>query len=95
MVNLMSMSEQPMDVFYKDIFMARTLTLPVPLLLLFKSRISTYRTSQPDTLTAIQLSYSNTINSHINSDLFPCTWGTFSTVALLVARLPPGSQASV
>jgi hypothetical protein len=35
------------------------------------------------------------INSHINSDAFPCTWGTFSTVDLLFARLPPGSQASV
>ena len=35
------------------------------------------------------------INSQINSDEFPCTWGTFSTVFLLVARLPPGSQASV
>ena len=35
------------------------------------------------------------INSQINSDEFPCTWGTFSTVFLLVARLPPGSQALV
>jgi hypothetical protein len=35
------------------------------------------------------------INSHINSDNFPCTWGTFTTVSLLVSRLPPGSQASV
>ena len=35
------------------------------------------------------------INSHIKSDDFPCTWGTFSTVALLIARLPPGSQASI
>ena len=35
------------------------------------------------------------INSHIESEDFPCTWGTFTTVALLIARLPPGSQASV
>ena len=35
------------------------------------------------------------INSCINGDHFPCTWGTFSTVALLFSRLPPGSQASV
>ena len=35
------------------------------------------------------------INSHIDSESFPCTWGTFTTVALLIARLPPGSQASV
>ena len=35
------------------------------------------------------------INAKIDSDDFPCTWGTFLTVYLLVARLPPGSQASV
>ena len=35
------------------------------------------------------------INSHIDSDDFPCTWGTFSTVALLISCLPPGSQASI
>ena len=35
------------------------------------------------------------INSHIDGDKFPCTWGTFSTVALLISRLPPGSQASI
>ena len=35
------------------------------------------------------------INSRIDSDAFPCTWGTFATVALLIARLPPGSQAAV
>ena len=35
------------------------------------------------------------INSHIDGDAFPCTWGTFSTVALLIAHLPPGSQASI
>ena len=35
------------------------------------------------------------VNSHINSDHFPSTWGTFATVALLISRLPPGSEASV
>ena len=35
------------------------------------------------------------INSGIDSDAFPCTWGTFSTIILLIARLPLGSQASV
>ena len=35
------------------------------------------------------------INSHIISEHFPCTWGTFDIVTLLIARLPPGSQASV
>ena len=35
------------------------------------------------------------INLHIDCNEFPCTWGTFSTVALLIAHLPPGSQASI
>ena len=35
------------------------------------------------------------INSHIDGDHFPCTWGTFTTIALLLSQLPPGSQASV
>ena len=34
------------------------------------------------------------INAHIDSSLYPCTWGTFSTIALCIARLPPGSQAA-
>jgi hypothetical protein len=35
------------------------------------------------------------INSAINSDHFPCTWGSFSVISLLLFRLPPGSQAAV
>jgi len=35
------------------------------------------------------------INSAINSHHFPCTWGTFSTVCLIIYHLPPGSQASI
>lgn len=35
------------------------------------------------------------INSSLRSDDFPCTWGTFTAMALLCARLPPGSQAAV
>jgi len=35
------------------------------------------------------------INSAIESDNFPCTWGTFNTVAFIISNLPPGSQASV
>ena len=31
------------------------------------------------------------INSSIETDLYPCTWGTFSTVATIVWSLPPGS----
>lgn len=35
------------------------------------------------------------INARIVSDNFPCTWGTFVTVYLIIARLPEGSQAAV
>src|SRR5882757_5379473 len=34
------------------------------------------------------------INHNIDSDLYPCTWGTFTTICLLVWRLPPGSQGA-
>ena len=37
----------------------------------------------------------SSINSNIDSHDFPCTWGTFSTVCLIIYRLPPGSQASI
>jgi len=37
----------------------------------------------------------SSINLAINSHKFPCTWGTFSTVCLIIYRLPPGSQASI
>ena len=37
----------------------------------------------------------SSINSAINAHDFPCTWGTFSTVSLIIFRLPPGSQASI
>jgi len=36
----------------------------------------------------------SSINSHINADDFPTTWGKFSTVYLLISRLPPGSEAA-
>ncbi len=35
------------------------------------------------------------INHSIDADNYPCTWGTFAVVALLIARLPPGSQGAV
>lgn len=35
------------------------------------------------------------INSAIDSNQYPCTWGTFSVICLLIRRLPPGSQAAV
>src|SRR6266446_114780 len=35
------------------------------------------------------------INTSLDSLLFPCTWGTFSTMALCIAQLPPGAQAAM
>lgn len=35
------------------------------------------------------------VNYAIDSDLFPCTWGTFPAFSLLVWHLPEGSQAAV
>jgi len=37
----------------------------------------------------------SSINSYINIDNFPCTWGTFHAVALIIFCLPPGSRASI
>lgn len=34
------------------------------------------------------------INSTIDSSLFPFTWGTFSATSLLISSLPPGSQGA-
>ena len=34
------------------------------------------------------------INSSIETDLYPCTWGTFATVATLTWSLPPGSMGA-
>jgi hypothetical protein len=35
------------------------------------------------------------INLLVNSNDFPCTWGTFETVCAIIRNLPPGSQAAV
>lgn len=34
------------------------------------------------------------INSFVNSDNFPSTWGTFPIISLLIHRLPPNSQVA-
>jgi len=34
------------------------------------------------------------INYALDSDAFPCTWGTFSTICTLINNLPPGSQGA-
>jgi hypothetical protein len=35
------------------------------------------------------------INSRVDSDLFPCTYGTFATICCYIRALPPGSQAAI
>ena len=35
------------------------------------------------------------MNSAIDSDLYPSTWGTFSTICTLIWHLPPGTQGAV
>lgn len=37
----------------------------------------------------------SSINSALDSDLYPCTWGTFNTICTILHSLPPGSQAAV
>jgi hypothetical protein len=37
----------------------------------------------------------SSINHNIDSNLFPCTWGTFSTICFIIWNLPSGSQASI
>src|SRR5882762_10158721 len=37
----------------------------------------------------------SSINHNINSDLYPSTWRTFSTVCTTIWNLPPGSQGAV
>lgn len=37
----------------------------------------------------------SSINSHIDSSKYPCTWGTFAAFARLVLSLPKGSQGAV
>ena len=41
------------------------------------------------------LLHTTSINSAIDANNFPCTWGTFNTVAFIISNLPPGSQASI
>ncbi|VDB83401.1 unnamed protein product [Peniophora sp. CBMAI 1063] len=36
----------------------------------------------------------SSINSSIDASDYPCTWGTFTAVCLLISMLPPGSQAA-
>ena len=35
------------------------------------------------------------INSSIDADMYPCTWGTFATICFTIFNLPPGSQAAI
>jgi hypothetical protein len=35
------------------------------------------------------------VNSHIDSSDFPCTWGTFAVICAVAWKLPPGSEGAV
>ena len=37
----------------------------------------------------------SSVNSAIDTEAFPCTWGTFGAVCALIDSLPPGSEAAV
>jgi hypothetical protein len=37
----------------------------------------------------------SSINATIESDLYPCTWGTFAAVCLTIWGLPEGSQMAI
>ena len=64
-----------------------------PLSLVPKPHSTNYRLIQnlsfPHTNTPVP-----SINAHINAADYPCTFGTFLTICLIINDLPPGSQAS-
>ena len=66
-----------------------------PLSLTPKPGKESFRLVQNLSYPASPSSGTHSINSTIDSDLFPCTWGTFATISLLIVRLPPGSQAAI
>ena len=37
----------------------------------------------------------SSVNSEINSDLFPCEWGTFAQCFFLSAKAPPGTEVAI
>ncbi|KAJ3494034.1 hypothetical protein NMY22_g20129 [Coprinellus aureogranulatus] len=37
----------------------------------------------------------SSVNSHLDAADFPCTWGTWRAVCILISSLPPGSQMAV
>ncbi|OBZ73565.1 hypothetical protein A0H81_06526 [Grifola frondosa] len=66
-----------------------------PLGIIPKTKPNTYRLIQDYSFPRTPTPLYSSINSAINSSDYPCTWGTFTTFCLLLARLPPGSQAAV
>lgn len=51
--------------------------------------------SYPYTISNVFSNVHTSINASIDSDFFPCTWGTFTATSLLISCLPPGSQMAV
>lgn len=68
-----------------------------PLSLVPKPHKSTFRLIQNLSFPHVQLQDPSisSINSAINSNDFPCTWGTFHTICVLIHMLPPGSEAAI
>lgn len=54
-----------------------------------------YRLVQNFSYSQVPIGEYTSINHHINSTAFPCTWGTFAAFLNLVWHLPPGSQGMV
>ena len=65
-----------------------------PFLIIPKSMASKYRILQNFSypLKPTSIFPNPSINSYINSNNYPTTWGTFSLISLLVHHLPPGSE---
>lgn len=64
-----------------------------PLGLVPKANSSSFRVIQD--LSFPRSSATASVNSEIDSDDFPCAWGTFSQCALFVATAPAGTEAAV
>ncbi|OBZ77375.1 hypothetical protein A0H81_02563 [Grifola frondosa] len=66
-----------------------------PLSIIPKTKPNTYRIIQNYSFPRIPTPFVSSINSAIDASDYPCTWGTFTTVSLMLSRLPPGSQGAI
>lgn len=66
-----------------------------PLSIIPKTTLGKFRSIQDLSFPHNPTNGTSSINSAIDASQFPCTWGTFTIISLLISRLPPGSQAAV